>query len=114
MKGAKKLDFRQYQELAQRTARKDTCLKERLVSAALGLTGEAGEVAELIKKYIGHNHELKKEEVTKELGDVLWYIVEMCSVLEIDIEEVPVNNIEKLKKRYPNGFEKERSIKRGI
>lgn len=75
-----------------------------LVWTALGLTGEAGEVADLVKKGIFHQHGLDKTAIKKELGDVLWYITAMCTLLDLDLEEVMEVNIQKLQRRYPNGF----------
>lgn len=104
--------FNKYQELAQKTARKEINLKDRLVVAGLGIAGEAGEVAELIKKHIGQGHDLDKKNLIKELGDALWYIAELCEVLDTDIGTVAKLNIDKLEKRYPQGFETNRSINR--
>jgi NTP pyrophosphatase (non-canonical NTP hydrolase) len=67
------MDFTTYQHLAARTASPDADMEKRRLIAALGLTGEAGEVAELIKKEIGHGHPPEAAKVAKELGDVLWY-----------------------------------------
>lgn len=101
-----------YQKLAQRTANQELDFKKRLSVAGLGLTGEAGEVADLIKKYVGHGHELDQEELVKELGDQLWYIAEVASILGVTLEEVATKNIHKLKERYPEGFSEELSINR--
>jgi NTP pyrophosphatase (non-canonical NTP hydrolase) len=73
----------------------------------LGLVGEAGEVAEKMKKIIRDNNgevtEEKKQEIKKELGDVLWYIGAMCSELKISMDEVAQMNIEKLFSRKDRG-----------
>ena len=65
-----------------------------------------------IKKHLFHGHKLDPAKITDELGDVLWYIAGCCSILGVDMEDVAVGNIEKLRKRYPEGFDKERSIER--
>ena len=84
-----------------------------LICGALGLTGESGEVADLIKKSIFHGDKLSySTELKEELGDVLWYIALMCNALNISMEEVMELNIEKLKKRYPKGFSEEASRSR--
>jgi len=85
---------------------------ELLINATLGLAGEAGEVSDVVKKYIFHKHVLNKDELIKELGDCLWYIEVISHILEISTEEVKKRNIEKLRKRYPNGFTEEASINR--
>lgn len=87
-------------------------IKDSLAISGLGLTGEAGEVADLLKKHIGHGHELNKEKLSKELGDVLWYLSNIASCFEIDLNDVAKTNIDKLKKRYPKGFNASDSIKR--
>lgn len=79
---------------------------------ALGLTGEAGEVADLVKKGILHQHGIDKWQIAKELGDCMWYIAALCTKLNIDLGAVMTNNIEKLKVRYPDGFKPEDSVAR--
>jgi NTP pyrophosphatase (non-canonical NTP hydrolase) len=73
--------FTAYQEQAQRTARTDVSFRDRLAVAALGLVGEAAEVSEAVKKHIGHGHDLDTLDMLEELGDVLWYIAELTSLL---------------------------------
>ena len=84
----------------------------RLVSYALGLTGESGEVADLVKKHIGHGHPLDDDKLKLELGDVLWYIAGLAYVLGFTLQEVADANTAKLMKRFPNGFTTEASIAR--
>src|SRR6188768_1862420 len=76
---------------------------------AIGLAGEAGEVAELAKKQIFHHHGLDPEMWKKELGDVLWYVAAICTKLGFTMEEVMDLNIEKLRARFPDGYEAERT-----
>ena len=104
--------FDNYQELARMTANNKGEVKDRLPNWALGLAGEAGEVADIIKKHTYHGHELDVEEIRDELGDVLWYMANLAYDLDLWFSEVPERNIEKLKARYPEGFSKERSINR--
>lgn len=99
----------EYQKLAGRTLidnlpREYSKQEIFLAWNALGLTGEAGEVADCIKKMVFHDHGLNVEELEKELGDVCWYLAAIASKLGIDLETIMNKNIEKLKKRYPNGF----------
>ena len=75
-----------------------------LVWNALGLAGEAGEVADTVKKAVFHQHGLERDELIKELGDVLWYVAALCSKLDTPLSEVMERNIAKLKKRYPEGY----------
>jgi len=104
-----------YQKAALRTARVNEDDKTNpldLARDALGVAGEAGEVADLIKKVIGHGHPLDKEKFAKELGDVLWYVAVLAHRLNYTLEEVAAQNVEKLRKRYPEGFSEERSKNR--
>lgn len=78
----------------------------------LGIAGEAGEVADYLKKVIHHEHPLDRETVKKELGDVLWYVQAIACRCGLTLEEVAVANIEKLKARYPEGWSAERSMNR--
>jgi NTP pyrophosphatase (non-canonical NTP hydrolase) len=71
---------------------------------ALGLAGEAGEVAELVKKGVFHRHSIDRTTLEKEIGDVLWYAAALCTTLGLDLGEIMQANIEKLKVRYPNGY----------
>lgn len=106
------MDFATYQELAARTLGRDRTHEQQLANAALGLTGEAGETAELIKKHLFHATPLDRDAMVKELGDCLWYIAAFATVLDIPMTEIADKNIEKLRKRYPEGFDPERSRNR--
>lgn len=98
-----------YRENVLRTAADHVDL---LGLGAMGLAGESGEVVDLIKKHIHHKVPLDKEKLIKELGDVRWYFEVLCHCAGTTMEEVERLNIEKLKKRYPNGFTTQASIER--
>lgn len=103
------LNLNEYQKLASKTANlKD----EALTNFALGIAGEAGEVADMVKKHVYHGHQLDRDELIKELGDVLWYVSQLAAWMNIELDEVARRNIEKLMARYPNGFSKEASRSR--
>ncbi|MCU0616617.1 MAG: nucleoside triphosphate pyrophosphohydrolase family protein [Gemmatimonadaceae bacterium] len=106
------MDLTTYQQLAARTLGRDRTHEQQLANAALGLTGEAGETAELIKKHLFHATPLDRDAMVKELGDCLWYIAAFATVLDIPMAEIAERNIEKLRKRYPEGFDPERSRNR--
>lgn len=100
-----------YQQGALRTA--SSYKPEDLIfNGVLGLCGESGEVADLIKKHLFQGHELDKKHLAKELGDVCWYIAILAKGLGYDLNTIMRMNLEKLKERYPNGFEKEKSLHR--
>ena len=76
-----------------------------IVNAALGLSGEVGELNDMIKKWIFHNTQLDKEHVKKEIGDVMWYVAMMCESFGFSIDDVMQTNVDKLIARYPDGFD---------
>jgi NTP pyrophosphatase (non-canonical NTP hydrolase) len=107
----------EYQRLAARTLidRPDFEITDKqimIVWCAVGLAGETGEVMEHVKKGIFHQHGLDPEKMRKELGDVLWYVAGLCSTLGLDMGEVMTENVEKLRRRYPNGYSSADSIRR--
>ncbi|WP_373060706.1 nucleoside triphosphate pyrophosphohydrolase family protein [Gemmatimonas sp.] len=102
----------EYQELAARTLGRDRTHEQQLANAALGLTGEAGEVAEVIKKHLFHATPLDQDALAKELGDCLWYIGAFATVLGLNLDDIAQRNIDKLRQRYPEGFDTERSRNR--
>jgi NTP pyrophosphatase (non-canonical NTP hydrolase) len=79
---------------------------------ALGLAGEAGEVADHVKKGIFHQHGIDIERLKKEIGDTQWYLAALCTTLGIDLSEIMQANIDKLLIRYPDGFSSSDSIER--
>ncbi|MBQ5444335.1 MAG: nucleoside triphosphate pyrophosphohydrolase family protein [Erysipelotrichaceae bacterium] len=86
--------------------------KDVLLNALMGLSAESGEALDLLKKHLFQGHELNKEDLIKELGDVAWYLAEASYSLDVDLSEVLEKNIAKLKDRFPNGFEAEKSMHR--
>lgn len=106
------MELNEYQRLAQRTSN-NTCLRyEKLNNGILGMAGEAGECVDLLKKHLYQEHELDREKLLDEVGDVLWYVAETAAGLGKTLEEVAQHNIDKLKARYPDGFDPQRSIHR--
>lgn len=78
----------------------------------MGLSGESGEVTDHIKKVAFQGHDLDKEEIAKELGDVLWYVARTADSIGYKLEDIAEMNVKKLRKRYPNGFSEEASRNR--
>ncbi len=87
-------------------------LEEPLMAGTLGLAGEVGEIADLVKKYIFHGHKLAVEEVVEELGDLFFYVTLIMHALDTTLDEVIEMNVQKLDSRYPEGFESIRSMNR--
>lgn len=106
------MDINDYQNDANRTGRHDWNTDKRLTMAALGLNGEAGEVADIVKKVIYHEHDLHEEKLILELGDVLWYLSDIATTLGVTLEYIAMKNIEKRQMRYPDGFDVKRSRER--
>ena len=86
--------------------------KDVLMNALMGLCGESGEAIDLMKKHLYQGHDLDKEKLVKELGDIAWYLAEAATGLNIDLSEVLQRNLDKLHARYPQGFSTECSLHR--
>lgn len=104
------LSANDYQRMAMRTAGEDQ--EKFLDNAIMGLCGEVGECADIVKKHHFQGHDLDRKKLIDELSDVCWYVALLATALGASLEDVMLHNIEKLKKRYPDGFSKERSIHR--
>lgn len=102
----------EYQKLALTTLNPALSKKDVLINSVMGLCGESGEAIDIVKKHLHQGHELDKEKLLKELGDIAWYLAEAAYALGTPLDEVLESNIAKLKARYPEGFDTERSIHR--
>jgi len=103
----------EYQQAAMRTASGMNYEQYgAIMNAALGICGESGEVADLVKKAAFQGHDLDREHVAKELGDCFWYLAVGAEAIGYTLEEIGQMNKAKLEARYPNGFEAERSLHR--
>lgn len=106
------MEINEYQRLAMRTLNPELDQKDVLINSVMGLCGESGEAIDIVKKWLAQGHELDKEKLAKELGDVAWYLAEAATALEIPLERILEGNLEKLARRYPEGFRTERSLER--
>ena len=107
------MTINEYQTAALRTAQTDKlAARELLLNSALGLCGESGEVADLLKKYHFQGHDLDLDHIAKELGDVAWYLAVGAYSIGYDLEKILQMNVDKLKARYPDGFSTDRSLHR--
>ena len=102
----------EYQRLAMTTLNPALSKRDVLINGVMGLCGESGEAIDIVKKHLHQGHELDKEKLIKELGDIAWYLAETAYALDVDLDEVLEKNIAKLKARYPEGFDTEKSIHR--
>lgn len=107
-------DFDLYQIEAYKTANMSLSDLGQLINGGLGIAGEAGEVADEIKKYAYQGHDLDKEKLKKELGDVLWYVALTASALSIPLSEIATGNIDKLRARYGEVFDQYKSVNRQL
>lgn len=103
------MTLNEYQEKAMRTA---TPASIAFTNVALGMCAEAGEFADVLKKYLYHGHPMGAEQMIEEAGDVLWYVALAAEALGVTLEGLAQRNIKKLEKRYPDGFDPERSLHR--
>lgn len=100
-----------YQSLAARTINKDLDITDQELHALYGMVGEIGEIHSMYQKaYQGHD--FNNDHLKKELGDLLWFIAEYCTACGWKLEDIMQMNIDKLKDRYPEGFDSEHSLHR--
>ena len=102
----------EYQKLAMTTLNPALSENDILINGVMGLCGESGEAIDIVKKWFAHGHELDREKLIKEIGDVAWYVAEIAHALGVTLEEVLERNINKLKERYPEGFTTADSLNR--
>lgn len=101
------MNFNEYQKLAKVTKKPWESKEGDLADCGLGLAGEAGEVADMIKKHLSGAKPLDAErtEMLKyEMGDILWYMASLCDCIGVDIETIAAMNVEKLKKRHGDKY----------
>jgi len=103
------VELNEYQHAASRTINRALDDSGRLVDAAAGLAEEAGEVLGLVRKHVYMQHDLDRERIKKELGDVLWCLAVVCGSVGLSLDEVADANVAKLRARYPDGYTDEAS-----
>ena len=106
------MTINEYQTLAMRTLNPALAKKDVLINGVMGLCGESGEAIDIVKKHLAQGHDLDREALVKELGDVAWYLAETAYALDVPLEDVLARNIDKLRARYPDGFDTEKSANR--
>ena len=106
------MTINEYQKLAMTTLNPELSRKDVLINGVMGLCGESGEAIDIVKKHLHQGHALDKEKLVKELGDIAWYLAETAWALDIPLEEILQGNIDKLKRRFPEGFSTECSLNR--
>ncbi len=101
-----------YQKAAMATLNPALDKKDVLINSVMGLCGESGEAIDIVKKWLMQGHELDREHLIRELGDVAWYLAEAATALDVPLEAVFQGNLDKLHQRFPNGFDTGASVKR--
>ncbi len=108
------MNINDYQKEAMTLLNPALTEKDVLMNALMGLCGESGEAIDLMKKHLYQGHELDRQKLIKELGDVAWYLAEAATGLGVDLSEILQGNLDKLHARYPNGFDTNRSQHRHV
>ena len=106
------MQVNEYQKAAMAMLNPALEKKEVLINSVMGLCGESGEAIDIVKKWLMQGHELDKEHLVRELGDVAWYLAEAATALDIPLEAVFQGNLDKLRQRFPNGFDTGASVNR--
>ncbi|MCD8104413.1 MAG: nucleoside triphosphate pyrophosphohydrolase family protein [Lachnospiraceae bacterium] len=106
------MTINEYQQLAMTTLNPELERKDVLINSVMGLCGESGEAIDIVKKWLAQGHELDRAHLADELGDIAWYLAEAATALDMPLEKILQANIDKLRKRYPDGFDVQKSIDR--
>lgn len=106
------MTINEYQKNALRTANEFLSPFQQLQNGIMGLNGEAGECIDILKKHMFQGHELDEEHIAKELGDIAWYLALSAYAIGYDLESIMRMNVDKLRARYPDGFDIEHSLHR--
>jgi len=106
------MTINEYQQRAMASLNPELKGRDVLINSVMGLCGESGEAIDIVKKWLARGHPLDREHLAKELGDVAWYLAEAATALDLDLEDILRANLEKLERRYPDGFSTEKSVGR--
>lgn len=106
------MTINEYQQRAMATLNPKLTERDVLINSVMGLCGESGEAIDIVKKWLAQGHLLDREHLAGELGDVAWYLAEAATALGMPLEDILRANLEKLERRYPDGFSTERSVVR--
>lgn len=109
-----KIKIEEYQNLSKRTLSNLDSVLEDNIHMSLGLTTETAEIADVFKKKLAYKKEIDWVNIQEELGDVMFYIVNMCNINNWDLRDILQNNINKLKVRFPDKFTEENALNRDL
>ena len=106
------MTINEYQQRAMATLNPNLKDRDVLINSVMGLCGESGEAIDIVKKWLAQGHLLDKAHLASELGDVAWYLAEAATALGLELEDILQANLDKLERRYPEGFSTEKSVSR--
>ena len=106
------MQVNEYQKAAMATLNPALDKKDVLINGVMGLCGGSGEAIDIVKKWLMQGHELDKKHLVRELGDVVWYLAEAATTLDVPLEAVFQGNLDKVRRRFPNGFDTGASVNR--
>ncbi|MFH1714017.1 MAG: nucleoside triphosphate pyrophosphohydrolase family protein [Candidatus Nealsonbacteria bacterium] len=106
-------NLKEYQNLCKKTAQKFKDKEKEILTWGLGMAGEAGDVAGCIKKTVSHKND-QKIGIRENIGDTLWYMAMICNFFGWELTDVLTENINKLQKRYPEGFSQKKAKRKGV
>lgn len=106
------MEIKEFQEKSIRTMNQDLDFSEKVCNMIFGINGEVGEVTDILKKHFFQGHGLDIDHLEEELGDVMFYIVNLATLYGLDMETILQKNIDKLSKRYKDKFTIEQSLNR--
>ena len=106
------MTINEYQQRAMASLNPELKGRDVLINSVMGLCGESGEAIDIVKKWLAQGHELDRAHLVRELGDVAWYLAEAATALGMPLEDILRANLEKLERRYPDGFSTDRSVGR--
>ena len=106
------MTINEYQQRAMASLNPELKGRDVLINSVMGLCGESGEAIDIVKKWLAQGLPLDREHLAGELGDVAWYLAEAATALGMPLEDILRANLEKLERRYPDGFSTERSVGR--
>ena len=106
------MTINEYQQRAMATLNPKLTEQDVLINSVMGLCGESGEAIDIVKKWLAQGHPLDREHLAGELGDVAWYLAEAATALDLNLDDILQQNLDKLAARYPDGFSTERSVGR--
>ena len=108
------MNLKEYAEKAKRTCPALSTKQADNIHMSLGIVTEAGELADIFKKNLAYRKPIDWVNAKEEIGDAMWYIINLCSINGFDLEEILATNIAKLEARYPEKFTEEKANNRDL